>query len=293
MNLQKLNELKRLAIISLFADDDLANLFVLKGGTALDLIYKINSRASTDIDLSMSDDFSEGELDYIKNKMEHSFIQTYEEKGYHIIDFKLETRPKHKDPLQNKSWGGYSVEFKIINKDIYEEYGNTSDQQQLRCRAEIVDENNGKRFQIDISRYEFCDGKTTRELDGYTVYVYTPEMIVYEKIRAICQQFPEYYINNGHFKKARARDFYDIYTIMMTPFSDLSFEKLDYTTLVAFFKQKDVPIELIDKIPLYYDKFDEELSSLTETLTESAKEDFNFKTCFDFVVNGIKKMQDK
>ena len=39
MDLQKLNKFKRMAIVSLFADDKLADLFVLKGGTALDLIY--------------------------------------------------------------------------------------------------------------------------------------------------------------------------------------------------------------------------------------------------------------
>lgn len=291
--MQKLNELKRIAIISLFADDELANRFVLKGGTALDLIYKMNSRASIDIDISMNNDFTESELDDITSRMKESFCQTYEEYGYHIIDFKMHSRPRHQDPSRNKYWCGYSVEFKIISNEIYSEYGTNSDRQQLSRRAEVINNNNGKIFKIDISSYEFCDGKTSSDVDGYTVYVYTPEMIVYEKIRAICQKFPEYVINNGQFKTARPRDIYDIYTIMTDHNSDLSFEKLDYCTLKAFFDQKNVTMDLLDKIPKYYNKFTEALPSLTDTLTEEAQKDFDFQKCFDFVLDGIKKIQGK
>jgi hypothetical protein len=51
--------------------------------------------------------------------------------------------------------------------------------------------------------------------DGYTVYVYTPLMVIYEKLRALCQQV-EYYsthIVSTH-RRGRARDFFDIYSIL-------------------------------------------------------------------------------
>ena len=36
-----------------FSDDDLIDTFVVKGGSAIDLIYKLDARASVDIDLSI------------------------------------------------------------------------------------------------------------------------------------------------------------------------------------------------------------------------------------------------
>ncbi|MDA5111008.1 nucleotidyl transferase AbiEii/AbiGii toxin family protein [Brevibacillus thermoruber] len=53
------DKLRKLAIISLFSDDELMDILVLKGGNALNIAYKINDRASMDIDLSMDSDFEE------------------------------------------------------------------------------------------------------------------------------------------------------------------------------------------------------------------------------------------
>ena len=39
--LKELEQIKKLAIISVFSDDTLMNTLVLKGGNALDIIYKI------------------------------------------------------------------------------------------------------------------------------------------------------------------------------------------------------------------------------------------------------------
>jgi len=58
--LQRLEEIKRLVIIAMFSDDDLMDRFVLKGGNALDLAYKVSTRASMDVDLSMESDSQRG-----------------------------------------------------------------------------------------------------------------------------------------------------------------------------------------------------------------------------------------
>ena len=44
--------IKKTSVISIFSDDDLFDLFVLKGGNAMDLIHKVSSRASVDLDFS-------------------------------------------------------------------------------------------------------------------------------------------------------------------------------------------------------------------------------------------------
>ena len=62
----------------------------------------------------------------------------------------------------------------------------------LRRRAEVVGPQQMRKYTIDISHHEFCEGKVKREVDDYTIYVYSLEMIAAEKLRAICQQMPEY-----------------------------------------------------------------------------------------------------
>jgi len=64
--------------------------------------------------------------------------------------------------------------------------------QKLRREAENVAPGHKKTFEIDISKYEYCGGKTQKEYEGYKIYVYSLEMIIFEKLRAICQQTEEY-----------------------------------------------------------------------------------------------------
>jgi len=86
------------------------------------------------------------------------------------------------------------------------------------------------------------------DLDDYTIYVYTPEMIVLEKIRAICQQMPEYAPNST--KTARARDFFDIYTVMEHFTIELASPQ-NIDLLKNIFDAKEVPLPLIGKIAQY------------------------------------------
>ena len=68
MDFDKLRFIRKLVLIAIFSDDDLMDTFVVKGGSAIDLIYKLDARASVDIDLSMENDFSEAELAVVKQK---------------------------------------------------------------------------------------------------------------------------------------------------------------------------------------------------------------------------------
>ena len=70
-----LEEVRKMIIISLFADDDLYEKFVLKGGNAL-LVHGINVRGSTDVDISMSDDFKGDELEIIRETLKHNLDET-------------------------------------------------------------------------------------------------------------------------------------------------------------------------------------------------------------------------
>ena len=55
-----------------------------------------------------------------------------------------------------------------------------------------MDERQSKIFSVDISPYEYCAPKMEMSLQGYTYYVYPAQLVVFEKVRAICQQLPQY-----------------------------------------------------------------------------------------------------
>ena len=79
MDLKKLEEIKRLAIIAMFSDDVLMDTLVLKGGNALDIVYKIASRSSIDLDFSMEQDFDCPEAFFNPNKkflLNSRFVKT-------------------------------------------------------------------------------------------------------------------------------------------------------------------------------------------------------------------------
>jgi predicted nucleotidyltransferase component of viral defense system len=285
MDIQKLNQFKTWAIIALFSDDFLADCFVLKGGSALDLIYNLSSRGSIDIDVSMQDDFKEEDLPMIKSKLEATFLTTFNEHNYTIFDFKFEKSPLHQDKDRERYWGGYFIEFKIYKS---EDFAKITDIDKAKRSAEAVNQRDGKTFSIDISKFECCYGKNKFDIDGFSIYVYTKEMIVYEKLRALCQQLPEYFINKGHFKKSRPRDIYDIYIIMQN--TDIKFTNLNIDTLKEFFKVKKVDISYLGKLESYYDFISADVLSLETTLTPEAQTTFDFKKCFDFVISGIKEL---
>ena len=73
----ELDNYRRLVIKALFSDDDLMDIFVLKGGNALNIAYSVNDRASIDIDISMAEDFTD--IDEIKRKIENALVTTFAE----------------------------------------------------------------------------------------------------------------------------------------------------------------------------------------------------------------------
>ncbi|MEQ8192213.1 MAG: nucleotidyl transferase AbiEii/AbiGii toxin family protein [Candidatus Eremiobacterota bacterium] len=289
MLLDKLREIRKLAIISLFSDDDLMDIFVLKGGNALDIVYNISGRASIDIDVAMENDFSENELESVKEKLIRAFEVTFQDANYIAFDFKFAPRPSEiKNELKN-FWGGYRLEFKLTEKNKYEKSKNNLDL--LRKTALDIDENQKKTFKIDISKYEFCKGKKEKELDELTIYVYTPLMIICEKLRAICQQMELYRKIVPTNRKGRAKDFFDIYvidTIIETPINLTIPENFDL--LKEIFKIKKVPLELLGKIDkereFHRDSFWEVKNSV---YNEQNIKDYDFY--FDYVLNKVNQLK--
>ena len=88
--------------------------------------------------------------------------------------------------------------------------------------------------------------KDAHDLDSYTIYVYTPAMIALEKVRALCQQMEEY-THTGRTRHPRARDFYDIHTVVTK--TDFRFGAPETVGLAKeIFAKKEVPLFLLGKI---------------------------------------------
>ena len=282
-----LDRIKKLAVIAMFSDDELMNRLVLKGGNAIDLIYKLSARASIDVDFSLESEFEESELEAIERKIYKLLEETYWENGLKVFDISFVKRPQKMSEEVRKFWGGYQIEFKVIQKDVFEK--NADDIDFLRRNADVVGPEQNKKFKIDISKFEYCKGKKKRDLQGYTIYVYSPEMLIIEKMRAICQQMPEY-------KKVvptltispRPRDFFDIYVLTEQFSVDLS-NSSNCDMLKRMFEAKRVPLSLLDDVAKFKDFHREGFDSLRDTVNPDRElKDFDFY--FDYVINEVKKV---
>ena len=146
-------------------------------------------------------------------------------------------------PDMAEFWGGYRLEFKVIEAHRYLDLEN--DPEALRRYATIVGPNQTKTLKIGISKFEHCRPSRQVSVDGTTVCGYTWEMLVCEKLRAICQQLPEYgKVVNSPSQCARARDFFDIYTVLEKFPVDLS-SNANVELLRNVFKAKKVPLKFL------------------------------------------------
>lgn len=201
-----LRHIKKLVILAIFSDDSLMERLVLKGGNLLDVVYELSARASVDVDLSMEDEFED--VDDLRQRVLRALETTFSEHGYTVFDFSLKAvPPKMTDDIKD-FWGGYQVAFKIIEQEKYQSFQNNLDN--LRRNAANIGNRDSTIFKVDISRHEFCEEKQQFLLDDYSIYGYSPEMFVAEKLRAVCQQMPEY-VEIVHLNpRGRARDFLDV-----------------------------------------------------------------------------------
>jgi predicted nucleotidyltransferase component of viral defense system len=276
-----LDEVRRRILIALFSDDELMDALVLKGGNALAMVHKVGSRASLDMDFSIEAAFSDvdktGERIFATLKREFGSI------GYVIFDEKFETKPSQRGRNQPEWWGGYIVEFKLAERALYEELRH--DIEALRRRSEELGPQQKRKYTIDISQNEFCEGKVQREVDDYIVYVYSLEMIAAEKLRAICQQMPEYSFSRT--KTPRARDFYDIHQIVSEHGIDLTTKK-NSSILASIFEAKQVPADLLGEIHKHRDFHAQDWPSVEASISGAHD---TFDSYFDFVVKLASDLQ--
>jgi len=280
----ELESIKRAAIVAMFADDELIDLLVLKGGNAMDVVHQVNARASVDLDFSMEDDL---DCDAVRPRIERALQSTFEQLDLLAFDVKMTPRPQQMPDDLAAFWGGYLVEFKLIAKARAAEVGNDFEV----MRREAVRLGEGSKFTIDISRHEYVEGKEQHELEGYRIFVYSPEMIVCEKLRAICQQMPEYsaIIERNGLGNQRARDFVDIEALVKKFGVDLAGER-PRNIIAQMFDLKRVPITLLGRIATTRDFHALGYEEVKAAMKPGVKVE-PFDHYFEFVADEVRKLE--
>lgn len=217
------------------ADDELMPLLVLKGGNALEIVHQIGGRASLDLDYSIEADLTNA--DEIATRIEKALAGRFRTHGLVVFDFKFVPRPTNQP--EGARWGGYRVEFKLVDAATYD--STASDLDRLRRLATPISSGQQRTFTIEISKHEYVAARTMTRVDGFDLYVYTPAMIATEKLRAICQQLPDQRKN----PTSRPRDFYDIACTLDSGVSPGDCGEL----LRPIFDAKDVPLKLLREVP--------------------------------------------
>jgi len=81
MNLELLEKIKRIIIISLVSDDYLLDVLVLKGGNAINLMGNISNRTSIDLDYSIESEFNETEIIFVKERIKQLLDEGFKQEG--------------------------------------------------------------------------------------------------------------------------------------------------------------------------------------------------------------------
>lgn len=280
-----LRRIKELAIIAIFSDDEFLDRLVLKGGNLLDVVYGLSARASVDVDFSMDGEFDD--IEELKRRAKRTLETTFAEYGYRLLDFSLiSVPPKMTDDIKD-FWGGYKLEFKIIDKDRYKAFEENAEQ--LRRNAASIGKRGSTKFKIDISRHEFCDEKQPYWVDDFRIFGYSPAMFVAEKLRALCQQMPEYVALVQLNPRPRARDFLDIFVVSRHYSIDWAQPEFR-STVRKTFEKKRVPLKLLGDLPNVREQHAENFQSVRDTVKVGYDlQDFDFY--FEYVCNRLSGLE--
>ncbi len=285
----KADTIKRIALIGIFSVDDLMDRLLLKGGNALDVGYDLGHRGSYDLDFSMESDFE----DYmsIMASLKSSLVDTFAAHGYELFDFRSRIKPSQISEEVKDFWGGYEVTFKVIAIEDSIRLG--TDLEAKRRKAIVLRPNNSPTLTIEISKFEYISSKFEKEIDGFTIYIYPAELISLEKVRAICQQLPDYkaIIGSKHVV-GRSRDFYDIYILHEQFGFDYSEPHLK-EMLEKIFAAKRVPISYLKKVRDNREIHAQDFPLLRDTVSQADREEMeDFDFYFEFFLDKFENLFD-
>ena len=260
-------EIRNLVLKAIYLDDTLSELMVLKGGSAI-AMHRMTERESFDLDFSLLE-ISIEDKDRLEELFREAITSYFNEEEFVVFSFKFKEKPKVAD-TSKPDWGGYHISFKFLPEEIYENtIARTREQTQIQALStefyKFIGTKEG--VKIELSKKEFVSKFESIEVDDVEIKLYSAEMIIFEKLRAICQQMPEYKERNK--KAKRARDFFDIVTVN----SKINLEKTEEkekkelgVLLQNIFKIKNVPLNLLYNIDKYREFHRDNFKSVEDSL---------------------------
>jgi hypothetical protein len=284
MDLEFLASVKRMTILALYSDDELMERLVLKGGSLLDVVFGISARSSLDLDFSMEGEFAD--LDELHGRIDRALQRTFAENGLVAFDVSVATKPEKLTEDLKSFWGGYAIHFKVIERRLFDKFG--GDLRQLRVRAAALGKNESTRFSIQVSKHEYCAPKTRHLFEDFAIFVYPPALVVCEKLRALCQQMPEYRELVRNHPSPRARDFFDI-SMLVKRFGIMVNTELRQM-LENVFEAKHVPIALLSRVAEYREFHRANFVSVEQTVI-AGFELRSFDQYFDEVVQMCRQLE--
>lgn len=286
----QVERIKRLTITALVSDDDLLDLLVLKGANAIEHTGLPPIRRSIDVDFSIDGTLQDiGGTNSLEEHFQALLEDAFHPEGFSIFDVRLKEQPPDMaDDVLGEFWSGYKLEFKVLETTEFNELSPW----QRSARAISLGKADRKAFCVDLSKHEFCRDKALAELDGYDLYVYSPQMIVCEKIRAVCQQMDEYRdLMHSKSKRPRAKDFFDIYYVVTG--LGIEFGSDDFwNTLVAVFDAKKVPVRLLGKIDDHREFHRDSFEAVRDTV-DSEYDLGEYDFYFDFLLDRLAPLEPR
>lgn len=229
-----IEEVIREAILAVFSSPHLRPMLFLKGGAALRLLEPGQPRLSLDIDFST--DTTIGDPESFFGEMATALQDHFFKLGLDAIDARHVRRPRRPRAGRDGFWGGWVFSFKLSPHSDADE----SLEKRIR-QAMIPTGSHSSKIEIQLSEHEYCEIIDTIKMGQVEINLYSPALMVLEKIRAICQQHPAYRFS---LNKNRARDFFDIFTLLKTQRNDPKFI-LDLAYHIdAVFEAKQVPLTI-------------------------------------------------
>jgi hypothetical protein len=293
-----IKKVKLVVLKAVFKDDYLEEHLTLKGGTLLDMVWKVTKRPSIDADFSIDTSISNiADLEKFKTTLKKALVKEFElgidGESYELFDFEFKEAPPSISDDFKSFWGGYTALFKII-KSVE---SSNLDLETKRMKAIMIGKSKNKKhgddigltakYSIDISLHEICqDDRIEKEVGDVFISIYTPLMVVYEKIRAICQTNEKYnvVIKRDRESTPRTRDFYDIYQIVKKLEIDV---KSNVSLLKSMFNVKRVPLDYLKDVKEEKNYHGQNFDKIKATLEVGELEHDTFDPYFDFVVDLI------
>lgn len=255
-------------IYGLYHDSVFTNDILIKGGQAIRIKENIRQRLSIDIDASVKGAVPDPDIFFMRFKK--SLDKQFNKFNLVVIDFERTKRPKKPHPDSPWFWTGWRVTFKLKEKGTK--------------MAIVPDGSATPKIIVDLSEYEYCDDFEVMELkikgtsEKISTYWYSTAMLVIEKIRAICQQHPDYPLRQTT-TTSRARDFYDIANLIEKKIKNQempAFRKKCAELIDPIFDAKEVDKEIIKKIfePNFIAEMSKGWPMVLKTIPTADREEF-------------------